>query len=61
MKKIGMVVAVEIQSVMKKYADKIKKKISKVSKFTRLPLMTKYYTLHNQVQEKSELLPVRNY
>ena len=52
MKKIGMVVAVEIQSVVR---------ISEGLKFIRLHLMIKFYILHSQVQEKSELLPVRNY
>lgn len=63
MKKIGMVVAVEIQSVMRKYAALIssKEKMSEGLKFIRLHLMIKFYILHSQVQEKSELLPVRNY
>ncbi len=58
-----MVVAVEIQSVMRKYADKLKRgdvRGFKVYSVT-FDVMMKFYILHSQVQENSELLPVRNY
>lgn len=42
MKKIGMVVAVEIQSVMRKYADKLKREDVRGFKFIRLHLMIKF-------------------
>lgn len=49
MKKIGMLVAVEIQSVMRKYADKLKRGDVEDLKFIRLHLMMKFYILHSQV------------
>ena len=59
MKKIGMLVAVEVQSVMRKQLISSKEKTSEGLKFIRLHLMIKFYILHSRVQEKSELLPVR--